>query len=119
MALHRVLPGLEHLVIILLFRTDSSLVLNFGELCGTFLVHAVLEIATHSAVTLTHLAKNIGLVRLLVERIRQGLLLVRSVLSINFLVDLSLFVVPEPVSLLLELLLEEDIGFTVLVNILH
>ena len=64
MSLNGVLPSVEHLGIILLFRANASLVLDLGKLGGTFFVHAVLEVAAHSAVSLANLAKNVSLVSL-------------------------------------------------------
>ena len=119
MTLNRVLPSLQHLVIILLFRTDASLVLDLGEFSGTLLVHAVLEVTTHCAITLTHLAQDIRLVRLLVECSGQSLLLVGRILSRDLTFDHLLIVVPEPFSLLLDLLLEKNVSFAVLVHILQ
>ena len=67
MSLNGVFPSVEHLGIIVLFRVNASLVLDFGESGGTFFVHAVLEVAAHGAVSLTYLAKNISLMSLFIE----------------------------------------------------
>ena len=64
MSLNGVFPSVEHLGIIVLFRVNASLVLDLGESGGTFFVHAVLEVAAHSAVSLANLAKNVSLVSL-------------------------------------------------------
>ena len=67
MSLNSVLPSVEHLGIIVLFHVDASLVLDLGELGGTFLIHAVLEVAAHSAVSLSDLTKDVRLVRLAIK----------------------------------------------------
>ena len=67
MSLNSVLPSVEHSGIIVLFHADASLVLDLSEFGGTFLIHAVLEVAAHSAISLTDLAKDISLVRLAIE----------------------------------------------------
>ena len=64
MSLNSVLPSVEHSGIIVLFHVNASLVLNLCEFGGTFFVHAVLEVAAHSAVSLANLAKNVSLVSL-------------------------------------------------------
>ena len=43
----------------------------------------------------------------------------RLVLSFNISIDLGLVVIPEPISLFLESLLEKDVLFTILVHILQ
>lgn len=113
-----VLPGLEHLVIICLFTLDASLVLDLGEFGSTFIVHAILEVTAHGAVSLTYLTKNISLMRLFIERIGQSLLLMsfvhRFYLSFNDLLIVSF----QPCSLLSQLLLQQDIPLTVLIHVL-
>ena len=64
MSLNGVFPSVEHLGIIVLFRVNASLVLDFGESGGTFFVHAVLEVAAHSTVSLADLAENVSLMSL-------------------------------------------------------
>ena len=65
-SLHSVLPGAKHVIVIGLFNTDASLVLDFSKLSCALFVHAVLEVTTHGAITLTNLFKDISLVSLLV-----------------------------------------------------
>ena len=67
MSLNGVFPSVEHSGIILLFRANASLVLDLGKFGGTFFVHAVLEVAAHSAVSLSDLAENVSLVSLTIE----------------------------------------------------
>ena len=67
MSLDSVLPSVEHSRIIVLFRSNASLVLDLGKFGGTFFVHAVLEVAAHSAVSLSDLAENVSLVSLFIE----------------------------------------------------
>ena len=55
MTLDCALPSVEHLIIVVLFHVDASLVLDLGELGGPFLIHAILQVAAHRAVALTHL----------------------------------------------------------------
>ena len=64
MSRHCIFPGIEHLIVIVLFSTDASLVLDFSEFGGTLFIHAILEVAAHSAVSLANLAKNVSLVSL-------------------------------------------------------
>ena len=119
MTLNSTLPGLEQAVIILLFALDASLVLDLSELCSTFLVHAVLKIAAHSAISLTHLAENISLVSLLVNSLLEGVFLMHTVLTINLVINLLLIVLPKPLCLFLHCLLEQNILLTILVNVLE
>ncbi|MCP4556334.1 MAG: hypothetical protein GY836_13010 [Herbaspirillum sp.] len=119
MTLNGTLPGLEQAVIILLFALDASLVLDLSELCGTFLVHAILEVTAHSAISLTHLTKNISLVSLLVNSLLEGVLLMHTVLTINLCINLLLIVLPEPFCLFLHCLLKQNILLTILVNVLE
>ena len=67
MSLNSVLPSVEHSGIIVLFHSNASLVLDFSKFGGTFFVHAVLEVAAHSAVSLSDLTENVGLVSLFIE----------------------------------------------------
>ena len=67
MSLNSVLPSVEHRGIIVLFHVDASLVLDLCEFGGTFFIHAVLEIAAHSAVSLADLTEDISLVRLAIK----------------------------------------------------
>ena len=67
MSLNSVFPSVEHSGIIVLFHVNASLVLDLGEFGGTFLIHAVLEVATHSAVSFTDLTEDISLVSLAIK----------------------------------------------------
>ena len=117
--LNGVLPGVEELVVILLLAVDSALVLDLSKFGGTLLVHTVLELAAHSAITLIDLTKDISLVGLLVKSILESMGLMSLVLTIDLSIDEGLIVVLEPVSLLFEGLLEEDVLLTVLVHVLE
>lgn len=117
MTLNSTFPGLEKAVIILLFALDASLVLDLSELCCTFLVHAVLEITAHSAISLTYLTENIGLVSLLVNSLLESVFLMHTVLTVNLSINLLLIVVPKPLCLFLHCLLEQNILLTILVNV--
>ena len=78
-----VLPSLEHLVVILLFCADASLILDLGEFGGPLLVHAVLQVATHRAVSLAHLSQHVRLVRLFIQGDLHGTFLVGTVLAVD------------------------------------
>ena len=106
MSLNCVLPSAEHLIIVVLFDVDAPRVLDFGELGGALLVHAVLQIASHRAVALTHLAQHVSLVRLLLVGDPEGVLFVRSVLSLNIRIIRILVMLLEPLSFLRHSLLE-------------
>ena len=67
MSLNSVLPSVEHSGIIVLFHSNASLVLDFSKFGGTFFVHAVLEVAAHSTVSLADLAENVSLMSLAIE----------------------------------------------------
>ena len=117
MSINRRLPGAEHLVVVVLFGSNTSLVLDFGQFGGSFVVHALLELAAHCPVTLTDLAQNISLMSLLLVGDPEGVLLMRPVLSLHLSVDLHLIVLPEPLLLPLERLLEQNVLLTVLIDI--
>ena len=119
MTLNSTFPGLEKTVIILLFALDASLVLDLSELCCTFFVHAVLKITAHSAISLTYLTENIGLMSLLVNSLLESVFLMHTVLTVNLSIDLLLIVLPEPLCLFLHCLLKQNILLTILVNVLE
>ena len=119
MSIDRRLPGAEHLVVVVLFGSDASLVLDFGQFGGSFVVHAILEFAAHCPVALTDLAQNISLMGLLLVGDSEGLLLMRPVLPLHLSVDLLLIVLSEPLLLLLERLLQQNVLLTVLVDVLE
>ena len=118
MPVDRGLPGVEHLVVIGLLGSNASLVLDFGQFGGSFVVHALLELAAHCPVALTDLAQNVSLVGLLLVGNSESVLLVRPVLPLHLSVDLLLFVLSEPLLLPLECLLEQNVLLTVLIDIL-
>ena len=115
----RRLPGVEHLVVIGLLGCNASLVLNFGQFGGSFVVHALLELAAHCPVTLTDLAQNVSLMGLLLVSDSEGVFFMCPVLPLHFGVDLHLIVLSEPLLLPLERLLEQNILLTVLIDILE
>ena len=114
-----VLPGVEQLVIILLLASDAALVLDLCKFRSTFLIHAVLQVTAHSAVSLGHLTQHISLVSLLVEGLLERSLFVCTVLAINLVIDLRLIVLFMPLSLFFECLLEEDVLLSILIDILE
>ena len=119
MTLNRVLPSSQHLIIVVLLDINASLVLNLGELSSTLLVHAVLQIASHCAVTLTHLAQHISLVSLLLVGDSECVLFVGSVLPLDIGIDILLVVLLKPGSFFFESRLEENVLLTVLVYVLE
>ena len=119
MSWHRVLPGAQQLVIILLLCIDASLVLDLCQFGSALLVHAVLQVTAHGAITLTDLAKHISLVGLAVVGLLEGTLLKQTVLSVDLGINLLLVVLSLPLGLLLHGLLQKDISLTVLVDILE
>ena len=119
MTLNRVFPSSQHLIIVVLLDINASLVLNLGELSSTLLVHAILQIASHCAVTLTHLAQHISLVSLLLVRNSECVLFVGSVLPVNIGINRLLVMLLKPGSFVLESLLEQNVLLTVLVYVLE
>jgi len=117
--LDSVLPGVEELVVILLLVLDSALVLDLSKFGGTLLVHAILQVTSHGSVTLVHLTKNVCLMGLLVKSSLDLVLLSGSVLTLKLSINLELVLLLEPLGLLLQSLLEEDVLLTVLVDILE
>ena len=113
------LPSAKHLVIILLFNGDASLVLDLSEFGRSFFVHPVLEVATHGPITFTYLPQDIGLVIFLFIGDPESFLFVSPVLSIDIGVDLGLVMVLEPLLLSLHCLPQKDVLLTVLVDILE
>ena len=101
MSVDRRLPGAEHLVVILLFDSDASLVLNLGQFGGSFIVHSILELAAHRPITLSNLAQDISLMGLLLVGDPESFFLMCPVLSFDFGVNLNLIVLSEPLLLLL------------------
>ena len=97
---HCVFPGREHFVIVVLLNVNTSLILDFSELSGAFLIHAVLKISTHGAISFTNLTKNVSLVRLLLDGGFESVLLVGAVLSVNLVIDCNFIVVFKPFCLL-------------------
>lgn len=114
-----ILPGAEHLSVIRLFNANAPLVLDLSKLGGTLFVHAILQVASHSAVTLANLAKHIRLMGLLFVSDPEGLLFMSTVLPVNLVVDHLLVVVLKPMSLALHRLLQQDVLLTVLVDVLE
>ena len=118
-AANSVLPGVKQLIIILLLAPDATLVLNLCEFGSALFIHAILKVAAHGAVSLSDLAKDISLMRLLVKGFLEGSLLVCPVLAVNLIVDLRLVVLFVPFSLLLHGLLEKDVLLSILVHVLE
>lgn len=117
MSLDGALPSLEHLGVVSFLDVDATLVLKLCKLRGAFVIHFVLKVSAHGAVSLTNLAQDVSLVGLFVDGILQFLLLVGKVLTFNLGIDVLLFVIFEPVSLLLLLFFKFNISFAVMVNV--
>ena len=118
MPLNSVLPSVEHLIVIALLNINASLVLNLRKLGGTLFVHAILQVASHRAITLAYLAKHISLMRLLFIGCLEGFLLMSPVLSVNLCINLLLVVIFKPVSFIFQSLFQQDVLLTVLVDVL-
>lgn len=78
-----------------------------------------MEVAAHSAISLTDLAEDVSLVGLLLVGDLKLVLFVSSVLSVDLGIDLVLVVLLEPLSLILEGLLKKYVLLTVLVDVLE
>ena len=89
-----------------LLGSNASLVLDFGQFGGSFVVHALLELPAHCPVALTDLAQNVSLMGLLLVGDPEGVLFVRSVLSLNIRIIRLLVMLLEPLSFLRHSLLE-------------
>lgn len=83
MPLNCALPSVEHLSVIALLNVNAPLVLNLCKLGGTLFVHAILQVASHRAITLAYLAEHISLMSLLFIGCLEGFILVSPVLSVN------------------------------------
>ena len=114
-----VLPGLQQVVIISLFTLDASLVLDLGQLGGALLVHAILQITAHRAISLAHLTKHISLMGLLVKGFLESALLMGRVLPLDVAVDHILVILFEPEGFFLHCLLQQDVLLAVLVHVLQ
>lgn len=95
------------------------MVLNLGEFGSPLLVHAVLKLAAHGAITLTNLSKDIGLVHLAIHGVFESSLLVLPVHGFDLCTDRLLFMVLQPLSFLLHRLLQKNVSLAVLIDILH
>jgi hypothetical protein len=105
-----VLPSLKHFLVGLFFISNTFLVFDLGKLGGSLVVHLSLEVSADLSVTLTNLSEDVGLVGLLVHGDHGSLGHESLVLTGNFSVDRGL---------VLQLLLEFDVGLAVLVDILE
>ena len=117
--LHGALPSIEQLCIIALLSIDTPLVLDFRKFGSTFLIHAILKVAAHRAVTLTNLAEHVSLMSLALIGVLERALLMHAVEAIDLIVNHLLIVLLEPISLLLHSLLQEDVLLAILVHVLH
>lgn len=102
------LPRLQHILVVVHFALDATLVLEFGQFSGTLLVHDFLEIAAHGAITLSHLTQDVGLVRLLGKAGLEHLVLVGLVLSVDLFLHVSPLVLLQPLILLLLFLVQSN-----------
>lgn len=119
MLANSVLPCAEKGVVVLFLSCNASLIFNLSKFGSSFFVHFVLEVTAHGSVTLSDLTKDVCLVCLLVQSSCHCLLFVGLGLSEDLLVVLLLLVVLEPFGFGLQFLLEQDVLFTIVVNVLH
>jgi len=119
MTLNSTLPGLQQLVIIVLLGTDTPLVLDFSKLGSALFIHAILQVTAHRAVSLSYLAEHIPLVSFALEGVFERTFFMHTVKAINFIVDLTFFVRLKPFSLFLKGLLQQNVSFTILIDVLH
>ena len=112
------LPSVQHLLVVVFFSLDASLVLELSQFGGSFLVHHLLQLASHGAVTLAHLAKHISLMHLLHHARLDHLLLVGLVLSFDLCLHVLALELLHPLGLLLELLLQFNVLLAVSIHIL-
>lgn len=112
------LPGVKHLRVVVLFGLDASLVFQFCQLGRSLLVHNFLQFTAHGAVSFSYLTQNVCLVHLLGNASLDHLLFVGTILALNFSFHILALILFHPLLLFLLLLLEFDMLFSVLVNIL-
>jgi len=113
-----VLPSLKHFLVGLFFISNTFLVFDLGKFGGSLVVHLSLEVSADLSVALTHLSEDVSLMGLLVHGHHGGLGHEGLVLAGHFSVDHGLVVSLQPEGLVLVFLLQLDVGFTVLVDIL-
>ena len=118
MSVDGALPGVKHLRVVVLFGLDASLVFQFCQLGRSLLVHDFLQLAAHGAVSFAHLTQHICLMHLFRDASLDHLLLVGPVLALNFSFHVLALVLLHPLLFVLLLLLEFDVLFSVLVDIL-
>jgi hypothetical protein len=111
------LPSVKHLRVVVLFGLDASLVLQFCQLGRSFLIHDLLQLTAHSAVSLTHLAKHVRLVHFLSDARLDHLLLVGTILALDLSLHVLALVLLHPFVLIFLFLFEFDVLFSVLVDI--
>ena len=104
MPVNSALPGLEHVVVVVLFGLDAALVLKLSKLGGALLVHNLLQVAAHGAVALANLPQDVGLVTLLSNAGLDHLVLEGVVLTLDLALHVLALVILHPLVLLLLLL---------------
>ena len=119
MSVDSALPGIKHLRVVVLFGLDASLVLQFCQLGRSLLVHDLLQLAAHGAVSLAHLAQHVSLVHLFGDARLNHLLLVGAILALNFCLHVLALVLFHPLLLILLFLFEFDVLLSVLVDVLE
>lgn len=117
MSVDSALPSVEHLLVVVLFGLNASLVLQLGQLRSSLFIHNLLKLASHGAVALTNLSQHISLVHLLHHARLNHLLLVGLVLALNFRLHVVALVVLHPVLLFLQLFLKFDVLLPICVNV--
>lgn len=112
------LPGVEHLLVVVLLGLDASLVLQLCKFSRALLVHNFLKFASHGAVALTDLTQDVGLVHLLHHRSLNHLLFVGLVLTLNFCLHILALKLFHPLGFFFLFFLKFNILLTVSVDIL-
>lgn len=117
MSVDSALPSVEHLLVVVLFGLNASLVFQLGQLRSSLLVHNLLEFASHGAVALANLSQHVGLVHLLHHASLYHLVLVGLVLALNFGFHVVALVLLHPLLLLLQLFLKFDVLLPICVDV--
>lgn len=117
MSVDSALPSVEHLLVVVLFGLNASLVFQLGQLRSSLLVHNLLEFASHGAVALANLSQHVSLVHLLHHASLYHLVLVGVVLALNFGFHVIALVLLHPLMFLFQLFLEFDVLLPICVDV--
>lgn len=117
MPIHSALPSVQHLLVVVLFGLNASLVLQLCQLRSSLFIHNLLKLASHGAITLTNLSQHISLVHLLHHASLHHLVLVSLVLTLNLSLHVLALVLLHPLLLILQLLLKLDVLLSISVHV--